>query len=122
MKAKKAIPTTTLWLIASLILLLLGAYAIHSGGRVTVEPGKVEISAPSKKEAALAAPANKVEQKAHTSGEESRAINSLGDITQGAAPAKRSTAQITPAEISQEAQADGKGAKAMNTAGDINIK
>ncbi|MDD5297776.1 MAG: hypothetical protein PHU46_12755 [Rhodocyclaceae bacterium] len=122
MKVKKTTPSIIYLVIIGFIVLILGAYALQLGGQVTLRPGKVDISAPTGKDATMNAPANKVEQQAHSSGEGSRAVNSLGDITQGAAPAKRSTAQTIPAEISQEAKSDGKDSKAMNAAGDIIIK
>jgi hypothetical protein len=109
--------------ILGLTIVVLGAYAIRSGGRVNIEPSRVEISAPPKVEVA-SAEGNKIDskQKGSARGEGARAINSLGSINVGVSSVSSPTVQISRSAISQDARANGKGAEAMNALGDANIK
>ncbi|MDR8077775.1 hypothetical protein KPA96_19150 [Burkholderia cenocepacia] len=109
------------WAILALTIVFLGVYAINSGGRISVEPSRVEINASSgvSPNGARGIDNN---QRASAGGEDALAVNSLGNIGFGASTVNPSGVQASRSTTSQDAKANGKKSRAVNAIGDINIK
>ena len=95
------------------LILVLGLFALHLGGRITFKSDSVEINGPARD----ASGAPDVVQRSDASGNDARAVNAVGSVNAGSASASRE-----PVNISQEAVARGNGAQAINAGGDVNLK